>query len=501
MIERADNFMAGLGVEVYRVGGSVRDELLGRRAKDADYVVFGEDLHDLGYKLAYAARRLDKRSSTRPLKLRDGRQAGWRVSARGIGCLEIMLPRTDISTGPGHRDFEIIVDPSLSLADDARRRDFTFNALYRVIAHPDGLRTSTTAPDGTAVENILDPTGRGLHDLQRGLIATTHRDSFRDDPLRTLRALRFVARGFELSFNTKLEMVRHADAVTGLTANGYASGTVLDEFSKILMGDAAGRALRLARDTGVLAAALPELAPMIGFEQESRYHDKTTDEHTFMALDTAAAVSAPLRVRWALLFHDAGKPATGWIGEDGRRHYYARADEPRAVLVDLGDGRSYNMDHEDMGELIWRAAAKRLNAPRDLRDDVAHLIRHHMVALDGKLKGSKVRRMRVEHGDDMLHDLLMHRACDVSAKGWATGNALKRIADMVRIAQEARDAGVPATVKELAVDGMDAAAVNLHGRSIGEALRAVLHEVASQPNERTLSREWQLARLETLAHG
>jgi tRNA nucleotidyltransferase (CCA-adding enzyme) len=74
----------------------------------------------------------------------------------------------------------------------------------------------------------------------------------------------------------------------------------------------------------VLAVVLPELAPMLGFEQGSRYHDLNTDEHTFKALETAAHVDAPLRVRWALLFHDAGKPDSAWVGKDGRKHYYAR---------------------------------------------------------------------------------------------------------------------------------------------------------------------------------
>ena len=68
---------------------------------------------------------------------------------------------------------------------------------------------------------------------------------------------------------------------------------------------------------------LPELEDMLGFEQDSRYHDLTTDEHTFTALETAAAADANLRVRLALLFHDC-KPAAAWIGEDDRQHFYAK---------------------------------------------------------------------------------------------------------------------------------------------------------------------------------
>jgi tRNA nucleotidyltransferase (CCA-adding enzyme) len=124
-------------------------------------------------------------------------------------------------------------------------------------------------------------------------------------------------------------MLCFANCVDGMTAKGYASGTLYDEFCKILMGDRPHTALRHARDTQVLQFAMPEIWPMCGFDQGSRYHDLTTDEHTFVALETAAHVDAPLRVRWALLFHDAGKPDTAWKGDDGRMHYYAHGEASR----------------------------------------------------------------------------------------------------------------------------------------------------------------------------
>lgn len=476
--------MASLGVESYRVGGSVRDELLGRPSKDADYMVRGTALRPLGELLKLALRdgRYPK-PSVKPLVLRDGRQAGWRVSAKGLGCIEIVLPRYEQPRTPRkgenvHRAFDITIDPNVSLAGDSMRRDFTFNALYMRVEDIAGVALA---------RDIHDPTGRGLYDLERKLVATTHEHSFRDDPLRTLRALRFVSvLGYDLCTDTQRQMETYAAAVTGLSAKGYASGTVVDELSRMLMGPDAVKALRLARDTGVLAQILPELAPMIGFDQGSRYHDLTTDEHTFKALETATKVDAPLRVRWALLFHDSGKPESAWTGKDGRKHYYAQKD-------------GSTEDHEVAGERIWRRAAGRLGMDRPLREDVAKIIRHHMVPIKVRNPGGRARRMRVQFGDDMLQDLLMHRMCDITGKGVASMPALDAIGTLERERKIAQDSGVPASTKELRVNGHDAMELGLSGRQIGGALNSVLIEVVDQPDALRMGRDWQLERLTTYA--
>lgn len=495
-LDRTDTFIASLGLEAYRVGGSVRDEVLGRKAKDADYMIRGVPLKDLGrvlrVQLAYDGYR---DAHTKPLVLRDGRQSGWRVSGRGLGCIEIVLPRTDVSTGPGHRDFEIVLDPNLSLEEDAKRRDFTFNALYRIVHHPEGLTTLIAGPGGAVYENIVDPTGNGLEDLARQRINVTHADSFRDDPLRTLRALRFVSTlGYDLGRETRALMTLHAEHVSGLTSKGYVSGTMLDEFSKLLMGQNPAKALRIARDTGVLGVALPELKPMLGFEQGSRYHDMTTDEHTFTALETAAHVDAPLRVRWALLFHDSGKPQTAWVGKDGRKHYYAQPGK-QPMLVDPGDGRHYNLDHETMGELIWREAARSLQADKRLREDVATLIRNHMVPVS-KVRASKVRRARIRLGDDMLRDLYLMRMCDLSAKGGGHVNRdhMRNIGQMEAERARCEAAGVPAKAAELEISGHDVRELGAEGRDIGRVLNSVLDEVACDPSTLKMSRDWQMQR-------
>lgn len=484
----ADKLIGRLGFETYRVGGSVRDEILGKRPKDADYMVRGVGFEDLG------ARLRDLGPAT-PIKARDRTQIGWRVHVPTIGLLEVTLPRKEINAGPG-RAQHIIVGPGFSLAEDSQRRDFTFNALYKGV----GEGFPETAREG----GVIDPLGAGLHDLQHRIIRTTHKDSFRDDPLRTLRALRFVSTlDADLASETLEQMKLHHLEVHGWMQGGV-SGTVLDELKKLLMGQCPAKALRIARDTGVLAVAFPELAPMLNFDQGSRYHDLTTDEHTFKALETASHVEAPLRVRLALLFHDAGKPETAWKGKDGRLHYYEPSDKvweeiraPFAHNVDFTPPKP--VDHEIASARLWDEASKRLNVDKTLRDDVRSLILNHMVPTKTKNIGTRVRRMRVKFGDELLRDLLMHRTCDLSGKaGRVALNHIQHIAKMEHEREAAQAAGVPASVKNLQIGGRDAKKLGLDGRDIGRALRRVLDEVVCDPSEQKRSREWQLARLEAL---
>jgi tRNA nucleotidyltransferase/poly(A) polymerase len=478
MRQSPDQFMASLDLpEVYRVGGSVRDELLGRESKDSDYMVRGAALQEI--KAA-----LDRADTTKvkPLKLRDGRQVGWRAHVRGIGLLEIVLPRTERSTGPGHTDFEIIASPDLPLEQDAERRDFTINSLYRDVYSGE----------------VIDPLNMGRDDIEDRIIDTTHPDSFRDDPLRTLRALRFVSKldGFALSGACHAQMERHADAVTGLTRKGV-SGTALTEFGGMLMGRRPGLALRIARDTGVLTTLFPELEPMIGFEQRTVYHTKTTDEHTFDAVQAAASahVHAPLRVRWALLFHDSGKPDVAWTGDDGREHYYALSPE-RAVKLGAGPGSLE--DHEMAGARRARKALKRLNAGSALIHDVDVLIKRHMLPLHENVKPFKVRKWRAELGDELLRDLIAHRLFDVIGKGGDISEAVEVLAWMEQERSRAASMGVPTNRKELAITGGQLHdTLGLTGRAIGWVQDRLLHEVLAQPNLNTP--EWLLQRANKLA--
>lgn len=442
---------------VYRVGGSVRDELLNRHAKDADYVIRNVELEEFNA----AVRSVGAKASK--LSLRDGRVIGCRVAIRGAGLIEVVLPRTEISTGPRHTDFEIVCSPGITLAQDAERRDFTINALYR------DIRTG----------EIIDPLYCGQDHLAGNIIEATHQTSFRDDPLRILRAARFASQlGFSISPTTYSMMRKHADAVSGLTDKGI-SGTAYDELCKILMSNDPATGLRLLADIGALQVLLPELESMIGFDQESKYHDLTTDEHTWRTLTAAAQFDAPLRVRLALLFHDCGKPEAAWRGDDGRLHYYQTKEHP---------------GHEEIGAKKAKAAFKRLNVPARMATDCVRMIENHMINVPTKVRPAKVRQQRVLFGDEFLRDLYLHRLCDLFGKEQINYEHVTQLQKMEEVRYEAERMGVPCQPKDLPISGHDLMDIGFEGREIGKIQRKLLRDVAGQPKNN--NRDWLLAQAE-----
>src|SRR6184192_791823 len=351
MDRRIEDFVRGLGLDAYLVGGAVRDELLGLDSKDADFLVPGLDTEGLRAALAPHGRVEDLVVADRlvgvRLHPRDGRIR--RLTRAGI---EFAPPRKEVSTGPGRHDFEIVADPELSVEDDMRRRDFTVNAMAR--------RLDTG--------EIVDPLG-GRADLEARRLRTVSPQSFREDPLRLVRALRFVSElGFEPDDELLAQMREEAPAVRLVSGERIGGGLAADgmgELSKLLLGGEPGRALRLARDTGVLVELLPEFERAIGFDQESRYHDLTVDEHTFAVVQAAADSGASLAVRLAAVFHDLGKPHMAWRGTDGRLHYYAKS------------GYSAK-SHEQVSADLAAHALLRLRYPNALRKRVVRIVRRHM---------------------------------------------------------------------------------------------------------------------------
>ncbi|MGZ4389516.1 MAG: hypothetical protein ACXVZL_09070, partial [Gaiellaceae bacterium] len=249
MRQEIEKYVDGLGLDAYLVGGAVRDELLGLESKDADFLVPGVDTDGL-------KRALEPHGRVEDLVV-AGRLVGVRlhphdpnVRSLARAGIELAPPRAERSTGPGRHDFEIVADPSLSVEDDMRRRDFTINAIAR------RLRTG----------ELVDPTG-GRDDLRARVIRTVSPRSFQEDPLRLVRALRFVSQlGFEPDEATLRQMREEAGAVKLVSAERIGGGLKADgmgELSKLLLGDEPARALRIARDTGVLVELLPEFRKAI----------------------------------------------------------------------------------------------------------------------------------------------------------------------------------------------------------------------------------------------
>jgi tRNA nucleotidyltransferase (CCA-adding enzyme) len=258
----------------------VRDELLGLPHKDQDFVVPGVGYEELRSALAphgkvedleVAGQRVGLRLYPRDPALRAVAPAG----------IEFAPPRTERSTGPGRHDFEIVASPDVTLEQDMARRDFTINAIAKRL---------TTG-------ELLDPF-RGREDLEQGVLRTVSPQSFREDPLRLVRGLRFVSQLDVEPDDETLEQMRQNAAsivlVSGERIGGGLTADGMGELSKLLLGAEPARALRLMRDTGVLVNLIPEYEPTIGFEEGSARQPLTLDEHIFRVVQAAADAGARL---------------------------------------------------------------------------------------------------------------------------------------------------------------------------------------------------------------
>jgi tRNA nucleotidyltransferase (CCA-adding enzyme) len=455
-----EDYVRSLDLDAYLVGGAVRDEQLGHESKDADFLVPGVDTDGLKEKLAPHGRVEDLVVANRlvGVRLHPRDKEIRKLAPAGI---ELAPPRKEVSTGPGRHDFEIVADPSLSVEDDMRRRDFTVNAMAR--------RLSTG--------EIVDPVG-GQEDLRNGVLKTVSANSFAEDPLRLVRGLRFVSQlGLEPDASTLRQMREEAPSVKLVSGERVGGGLAADgmgELSKLLMGKEPARALRLARDTGVLAELLPEFEPAIGFDQESKYHSLTVDEHTFAVVQAAADKGRSLAVRLAALLHDLGKPVVAWRGADGRLHYYAKP------------GYS-DRSHEQAGADLASRALSRLRYPNDLRKRVERIIRHHMFQI-GKGDAVRARRFLARHGDEVAFELVDHKEADYTGKPGEGGEPPLADIDKLHRFRELleRERRHPHRLGDLAVDGNDLIQLGFRpGPQLGHALRDLLHVVVEEPELNT----------------
>jgi tRNA nucleotidyltransferase (CCA-adding enzyme) len=456
-VKEIEDYVRSLGLDAYLVGGAVRDELLGLDSNDADFLVPGVDTKGLRAALTPHGRVEDLVVADRLVGVRfhpddDGIRG---LTPAGI---EFAPPRKEVSTGPGRHDFEIVADATLSVEDDMRRRDFTVNAMAR------RLETG----------ELVDPLD-GKADLEERRLRTVSPQSFREDPLRLVRALRFVSQlGFTPDPELLAQMREEAPAVKLVSGERIGGGLAADgmgELSKLLLGAEPARAMRIARDTGVLVELLPEFGPAIGFDQESRYHDLTVDEHTFAVVQAAADAGYPLAVRLAALFHDLGKPHAAWRGNDGRLHYYAKAG-----FAERG--------HDQVGADLAAGALSRLRYPNALRQRVVRIVRRHMFS-PGKGDALRARRFLRRNGDELAFDLLDHKHADLLGKRGSGGepppqdeiDALVRFREMV-----AEERSSPHRLGDLAVDGNDLIELGFApGPQLGRVLNELLDTVVDDP--------------------
>lgn len=326
------------------VGGSVRDALQGVVPQDLDVEVYG-----------LAPERLTALLGQRYRFDLVGRAFGV-IKLRGVP-IDVALPRRESKTGLGHKGFEVLSDPDMTIEEAAMRRDFTINALAF-----DPL-----------TENLFDPCN-GVSDLTAGVLRHTS-IKFIEDPLRVLRGMQFAAR-----FDMRVAPETVALCRT-LEPEGLSAERVFDEWKKLIVkGVRPSRGLAFLYDCGWITY-YPELAALAGCLQEPEWHPEgDVWTHTLHCMDAFAAEERigdaweDLIVGLAVLCHDLGKPAT--------------------TLFERGRLRS--VGHEEAGAGPTRTFLARMTAQQDLIDQVVALVVHHLrprMLYDARSGDSAIRRL------------------------------------------------------------------------------------------------------------
>ena len=390
-------------MQVYCVGGAIRDELLGLVVKDRDWVVVGatpEQMLAEGFKPVGRDFPVFLHPRTRE---------------------EYALARTERKTAPGYAGFVFHTSPDVTLEEDLARRDLTINAIAR-----------------SADEALIDP-----HGGQRDLAARVLRHvsaAFAEDPVRILRLARFSARFTDFSVAPEtLELMRQ------MVANGEVDALVAErvwqELAKGLMEEQPSRMFETLRACGALARLLPELDRLWGVPQRADYHPEIdTGVHVMMVIDMAARLDLSLPARFAALTHDLGKGET-----------------PADILP-------RHIGHELKSAVLLEPLCERLRVPTDCRDVARLVARFHgdmgrIAELRPETKLKLLERCDALRRPARFEEVL--GACEADYRGrlgfseqeytaatlWRTALQAIRVVDAGAIAQACTDpAQIPARV-------------------------------------------------------
>lgn len=262
-------------MEIFLVGGAVRDRLLGLPVTERDWVVVGatpQSMRELGFRPV---------GKDFPVFLHP--QTGE----------EYALARTERKSAPGHTGFLFHAAPEVTLEEDLRRRDLTINAIAE-------------SPSG----ELIDPYG-GQRDLERRVLRHVS-DAFVEDPLRVLRVARFAARFAALGFRVAPETLGLMRAIAASGELEHLSAERIWNETRRGLAAATPRAyVEVLRNCGALRTLLPEVDALFGVPQRADYHPEVdTGAHLLLALDRAAELTADPGVRFAVLVHDLGKGIT-----------------------------------------------------------------------------------------------------------------------------------------------------------------------------------------------
>ena len=303
-------------MQVYLVGGAVRDALLGLPVKERDWVVVGSGRDEL-LRLRYSEVGRDFPVFLHP----DSHE-------------EYALARRERKTAPGYRGFAVEFGPEVTLEEDLARRDLTINAIAQ-------------AENGS----FIDPHG-GRRDLQAKVLRHVS-PAFIEDPVRILRVARFAARFSGLGFTVAAEtMALMREIVERGEADALVAERVWQETEKALREPGASVFFQVLRQCGALKVVYPEINALFGVPQPEKWHPEIdTGVHTMMVLDQAVLLSRDPKVRFAALVHDLGKATTPhqeWPGHKGH-------EERSVALIDaLCDRLKLPSEYRELSIIVAR---------------------------------------------------------------------------------------------------------------------------------------------------
>lgn len=401
------------GYETWAVGGCVRDSLRGAQPHDWDLCTAAKPEQ---MQAVFAGERV----------LETGLKHGTLTLLTADGPLEITTFRADGSYSDGRHPDGVRFVPDVTA--DLARRDFTVGAMAW---HPD--------------RGLCDPY-RGLDDLQDGVLrAVGDPDArFTEDALRILRAVRFASQlGFAVEDETAAAMRRQVARLDCIAAE-----RVREELTGMLCGRFVQRALMQYAD--IVVAVLPELAPMVGCQQQNPHHRFDVWEHSVRAVGQVPTEGA---LRWAMLLHDSGKPACKTVDEQGVGHFYG---------------------HPKVSREIAEQIARRLRFSNEQTDRLLLLVEQHDRPLGDNDK--LLRRRLAQIGEARFRDLLAVKKGDAVGQGTHPDNVAQLCETERRLAAVlAQDACL--SLRQLAVNGNDMQTLGLSGPAVGDMLDALLDAV------------------------
>jgi tRNA nucleotidyltransferase (CCA-adding enzyme) len=417
--------------KIYEVGGGVRDKLISPILPDVDkdYLVTGIPLEELCQILSKFGKIDLVGKCFGIIKFSPRKKEGETAQT-----YDIALPREEYSTGVGHKDFKVDFDENLKVEDDLARRDFTINAMALELPN----------------EKLIDPVN-GRKDIKNRLIRFTSPQSFKDDPLRMLRAIQFAARfEFEIEKKTYDSLCENVQLISTVSME-----RIQEEINKLLLkAKRPSTGFRLMQKSGMLDILFPELEKTVGIDQPGGYHAYHVFEHSILTVDYAPV---DLTIRLASLFHDISKPETKILKENGSKFY----------------------GHDKKGAKVTEDILKRLRYSNEVIFTVKLLIDKHMFTTGVTDKG--VRRLVNRVGKENIFKLLDLRRADVEAQG--KGGETRDVDELeqrIRLEMEKKS---PFGLKDLEIDGNDIMKeFELPpGPNVGKILNHLLEKVLDEP--------------------